>query len=201
MILYSITGEALYNSRQPSLKRTLAEAAAEGIMLPGINLRRARLKGAALDGLIAPGACLWGADLSGCDLAEADLSGADARMATFADTCLADVVAVEARFEGAYFRNVLLEGADFSGCAFSCPSILTQPLHLCRSLDRALYWHRGEDACALSQGISRLQIRGHELVALGDRLIVNGDLQKNFSKINTTKSSSIQPNIANCEAL
>lgn len=183
MDLHSVSGDLLFSSRQPTLKRALVEAVEQGAALHGIDLRRTHLRGAALDGMIAPGACLWGADLSGCDLAEANLSGADMRLASLIDTCLADVLCADAIFDGAYFKETLIAGADFSGCRFSCPSVLTLPLHLCADLSGAVYWHRGEQACPLDGGIARIQLAAQEIVLLGDKVLMNGMLR------GTTESS------------
>ena len=190
MNLYAITGGVLYAARTSSLKQALIGAVEQGADLSGVNLRRARLHRVRLDGLIAPGACLWGADLTGCDLAGADLRGADLRMATLADCCLAEADCTGARFDGAFFRQTLIAGAGFAGCSFSCPSILTQPLSSCRSLHDAVYWHRGEKACDLGAGVTRLEWGGHTIVGVGQRLIVNGELlyEEKLSSNVTTKS-------------
>ncbi len=178
MDLYNITGDRLFSSVHITVRKVLEEAVTKGVCLPGIDLRRARLSGARLDGLNAPGACLWGVDLSACDMAEANLAGADARLATLTDACLADARCAGVLFDGAYFKNTLVEGADFSDCRFSCPSILSMPLHLCRTLHGSVYWHRGEVPCPLDGGIMRLQALGNEIIALGEKcLIVNGVLQ------------------------
>lgn len=174
MELYTIQGKLLFATRAPSIKRTLEEAVRRKLNLDDVNLRRAKLKGAKLDGLRAQGACLWGADLSDCDLAEADLSYADCRMASLLDTCLAGAYCTAADFSGAYFSRTLMEGAYFSQCRFSCPSILSQSLHLCASLEQAVYWHRGERPCALDKGLVRLGTGGHELMILDDKLFHNG---------------------------
>jgi hypothetical protein len=178
MDLYNITGDRLFSSVHKTLRKALGEAVIKGVCLQGIDLRRARLSGARLDGLDAPGACLWGADLSGCDMADANLVGADARLATLTDACLADARCAGVQFDGAYFKNTLVDGADFSDCRFSCPSILSMPLHLCRALRGSVYWHRGEVPCPLDGGIMRLQVLGNEIIALGEEcLIVNGIFQ------------------------
>lgn len=177
MNLYSVSGDLLFSSRQPTLKRALEAAVKGGVALHGIDLRRARLCGADLDGMNAPGACLWGADFTDCDMAQANISGADARLATFTRACLADALCAGGDFDGAYFKDTLLGGVDFSACRFSCPSILTQPLHLCRDLSNAVYWHKGEVACALDHGVMRMQSTGQDVLLLGGRLFVNGALQ------------------------
>lgn len=202
MDLYTTDGTLLYSSRAVTLKRTLLEAVIGGVPLERVNLRRAKLRGLRLDGMKAAGACLWGADLSGCDLGGADLSGADARMATLADCCLAEANCAEARFDGAFFRQTIMTACDFSRCSFSCPSILNQPLTTCATLAGAVYWHRGEHACPLDDGITRLNTAEHTIVVLGRHLITNGDLwePKNFSGMNTTKSSDFSPKNANCHA-
>lgn len=203
MDLYATNGTLLYSSRQPTLKRALGEAIDSSIALAGLNLRRVKLRGAKLDGLRAPGACLWGADFTGADLAGADISGVDARMATFSESCLAEALCTNARFEGAFFRQTLIQDADFSGCTFSCPSILQQNLHDCCDLTGAIYWHRGEEACPLDEGVTRLTTGGHTIVVLGKRLIANGELDhKNIpSAQNTTKSGINLPKNAKCESL
>lgn len=185
MDLQSVSGDILFSSRQPTLKRSLVEAVEQGAALHGIDLRRARLRGTVLDGLFAPGACLWGADLTGCDLAEANLSGADLRLASLTDACLADTTCADALFDGAYFRDTLVAGTDFSGCRFSCPSVLSLPLHLCAGLSGAVYWHKGEQSCPLDSGIARIQVADQNIMVLGGRVLMNGMLH------GTTESSAL----------
>lgn len=176
MDLHSVSGDLLFSSSQPTLKRALIEAVGAGAPLHGIDLRCARLCGAPLDGMTASGACLWGADLTGCDLAEADLSGADMRLARLTDTCLADSLCAGALFDGAYFKDTLITGADFSGCCFSCPSVFSLPLHVSAGLTGAVYWHRGEQACPLDGGVTRIQIAAQDIIVLGTHVLIDGML-------------------------
>jgi len=187
----------IYAARGASFRAAHEEVLRAGVHLNGLNARRAKLRGARLDGLIAPGACFWGADLTRSDLADADLTGCDLRMAGFKETCLADAVLRGADLSGAYFAGTLLDGADLGACRFSCPSILRQPLHRCRSLEGAVYWHRGETACALAGGVAHFSAGGHAVTVIDRHLIADGRLIPGRGY--TTKSSNIKENIANCE--
>lgn len=203
MKLYTLSGDVLYEGNHNTTRTALIHAVRDNVPLAGVNLRRARLKGAALDGMHAPGACLWGADLTRCDLAGALLSHADLRMANVVETCLADSDCSEVQWQGAYFRHVILTGAILSGGQFSCPSILEQPLHLCRALSQAFYWHQGERALSLEGGFARLTAGAQDIVMIGGRLIVNGALQdeKIFPGSYATQSSRNQPKFAICDEL
>lgn len=188
MQLFSRSGALLYTSPASAARQALQSAMQTDAPLSQVNLRRASLRWAELDGLRAPGACLWGADLTLCDLADADLRESDCRMATLKETCLAGANLSGTDFSGAYFSGVLLEEADFSGCVFSCPSILRQSLHVCRSLKGAVYWHQGEHPCDLSAGVQRWQTGGHDVISIGDVLIADGLLVRPSAAKNTTKS-------------
>lgn len=144
MIIHSLNGKILCDTKHRTLRGTLEYCAEEGVSLEKADLRRAQLAQASLDGIIAPGACFWGAVLDGADIGYADLQGADLRAASLKDSCLCGTDLRRADLRGACFSRTLFEGAIIGGMSASCPSIFGCDFQHALFRDGFTYVHRGE---------------------------------------------------------
>lgn len=150
MIIRDTEGRPLVKTDHKTIRQTLEWCVAEGVYLPGADLRKAKLSQACLDGLQARGCSLWGADLSGADIGYSDLRHADLRCAMFKDTCLVQSDLSAADLRGAYFSCTLLDEARLDGATVSCPSFWDCDLQNLRSMMGLVYSHLGEDSVTLS---------------------------------------------------
>ena len=149
MIIHSIKGKKLYESKARTIRTTLEEAVANDVDLTGADLRKANLKNASLDGLKAPKSCFWGANLACADMAGADLSGSDLRNTALDGVCLAHTKLCKVDLQGAYFSHTILEDADLQGARISCISFFDCDLRTVRNLCDATYVHWGEEEIEL----------------------------------------------------
>lgn len=144
MIIKSITGKKIYTSVQRTMRGALEEGVAKGVDFSFADLRQAKLYSASIDGIVAVGATFWGADLGGADIGLADLRKADMRCANLKDTCLAESDLGGANLCGAYFSGTIIEGAMLDKVRVSCPSFWELDIGVVRSIQNAVFSHRGE---------------------------------------------------------
>lgn len=145
MIIKSISGKKIYQSIQRTMRGTLEEGVAKGVDFSFADLRQAKLYNASIDGIVAVGATFWGADLGGADIGLSDLRKADIRCANLKDTCLAESDLTAADLRGAYFSATIIEGAVLDKIRASCPSFWELDLGGARSIQNAIFSHKGEE--------------------------------------------------------
>ncbi len=119
MLLKSVSGEVLYESRKLLIKDAVEEAVRNNVDLSGIDLRHAYLNNARLGGAKLQDACLWGANLSGADLTRACLFGADLRLCDMRGSYWQEANLSRADFRGAKIRHVITDLAHINEGIFS----------------------------------------------------------------------------------
>lgn len=166
----------LFEGRFTTLRRCVEAAIHDNIDLTGVNLRGGMLRHACLDGARMRGACLWGAQLEKVQMSGGDFTGADFRTAYLKEACIAQSSCEGCDFRGAYFTGAIVRDSYFDAAEFSCPSIFTVPWEEAAGLHGAVYWHRGEVACALSKvplvisGLPRRIVMMENHVLIGNEL-------------------------------
>jgi len=172
MYLKSIDGNVIFEGYFHTIKRAIEAAIRENVCLDNIDLRYANLSQANLDSAQMKGACLWGVNLTGVNMSGVEMAGADCRNANFKDCCLAESDCSYVDFRGSYFSCTLLRQADLSYTKFSCPSIFKNNLQEAKILKGAVYNHRGEDDCDLSQ--APIVISGAEkpIILFKDKILI-----------------------------
>ena len=172
MYLKSITGEVIFEGYFHTVKRAMEAAVREHVCLDGVDLRNTNLSQANLDGAQMKGVCLWGANLTGVNMSGVEMAGADCRNANFKDCCLAESDCSKTDFRGSYFSNSVLRQTDLSDAKFSCPSIFNNNLYEVGNLHGAVYSHKGEVECDMSQ--TPIIIHGVEkpIILLKDKILI-----------------------------
>ncbi len=196
MIIQSIRGSILYQSRKITFKTALEDAVAGGVDLSHGDFRGQKLYQARLDGIMAPGACFWGADCRGADMTGCDLRDADLRGVDLKDACLAESNLASVNFSGAYFNSTILRQCNMESTIFSCPSLFSCDLAEVQRLDHAIYCHRGEidlpldPAPVVINGLSRRMILFGHTILWGDVVMssatASNDLRQDFERIKAT---------------
>ncbi len=196
MIIYSIKGKKIYDSKAKTIRGAIEEAVANNIDLTGADLRKANLKNASLDGLKAPKSCFWGANLACADMAGADLDGSDLRNTALGGACLAHTSLQKTDLQGAYFSHTILENANLGGAKISCISFFDCDLRSVGNLRDATFVHWGEEEIELEsppiviKGLPQniilaghACIRGAEILDWGD---MDDEQQAAFALLKTT---------------
>ncbi|MCB1529719.1 MAG: pentapeptide repeat-containing protein [Rhodospirillales bacterium] len=177
-LLSKKTGKILFEGRFPTIRRCVEQAVYEKTDLSHVDLRGMNLRHSNLDGAKMRGACLWGALLDYADMSGGVFERCDFRAASLKETCLADSALRGADFRGAYFSKTIVADSDFSKTQFSCPSLFSLPWHEAKTLEGAIYWHKGEVPCDLSGGPVSLQGPEGQVVYLNDHILAGGTLIK-----------------------
>ncbi len=176
MYLKTKSGKILFEGRFHTVKQAVEVAVKENISLDGVNLRQANLVGAELDNVSLNKACLWGANLTRANMTGAQLHGSDCRNANIKDCCLAESDCSGVDFRGSYFSNTIFREANLENTIFSCLSLFNQNLTEIKSLENAIYVHKGEVDCDLSSvpitilGLPKIIILMKEKILIGNFL-------------------------------
>lgn len=151
MLLENKEGKVIYQAAQRSFRRTLEEAARKNIDLSNINLKKCCFSNACLDDVKMDKACFWGAKAVNVDLSGASLKQCDFRASNFENACLADANLSGSNLSGCFLKGAIVDGTNFSDCIFSCPSIFSLDLSVCKTLKRSVYNHHGEYSCPMEK--------------------------------------------------
>lgn len=189
MIIQSLSGKKLFETRHKRMRDTLEEAVAKGVDLSFADLRGHKFGNTSLDGIMAPGASFWGADLSGSDIGYATLHGADFRGTDLSDTCFAHSNLTGANMMGAYFERSILEDAIMDRVRVSCPSFWSNDLQSVRSMIGLVYAHKGEEEFPVEE--SPIIIRGlgyplilqENLCLWGEKIHCGGIVPKELNEV------------------
>lgn len=113
----SVTGEVLFSCEKEdnTIKKTVEEAARNGVNLDGAYLRGTYLRGAYLNGISLDGANLSGAYLDNACLEDVNLRGANLCGTYLRGTYLRRANLRRANLEDAYLRGANLTGANLTG--------------------------------------------------------------------------------------
>ncbi len=168
MIICSLSGKKLFETRHKTVKNTLEEVVERNIDLSYADLRNCKITDASLDGMIAPGASFWGTDFGGSDIGYAILHGADLRCANLSDCCFAHSNLTGANMNGAQFSRTIVEGAVLDRARVSCPSFWECDLQTAQSMIGLVYSHLGEDEIALEKPPVIIKGMGSPFVLHGD---------------------------------
>lgn len=177
MIIKSINGKILCETRYKTPRGALEYCAEEGINLSFADLRGMKLSRASIDGVILRGACLWGVCLEGADIGYADLSGADLRNASLKDTCLSGSDLRGADLRGAYCSGTLFEDAGIDGMIASCPSLWQCDLALAAPFRVFTYLHKGEETLSVQAVPLVIDGAGGRLVVIGENVLCGHTLR------------------------
>lgn len=197
MIIQSLSGKKIFETRHKRMRDTLEEAVCKGIDLSFADVRGHKLSGAALDGIIAAGASFWGADLSGTDIGYATLHAADFRCADVSDACFAHSNVTGANMTGAYFGGTILESAVMDRVRVSCPSFWSNDLQSMKSMIGLVYIHKGEeefvvDKPLIIRGMERPLVLQENLCLWGDILYRKGPIPQGLNAILQDLNSTIE---------
>lgn len=195
MIIRSLSGKKIFETRHKRMRDTLEEAVKKGIDLSYADLRRYKFRNASLDGMIAAGASFWGADLSGSDIGYATLHGADFRGSLLKDVCFAHSNLTGANMLGSHFENTILQNTTMDRVRVSCPSFWNSDLQSIRSMIGFVFLHKGEEEFVMHappliiRGIGYPLILQENICLWGDVLYRSGSMPAGLytvlSKINT----------------
>lgn len=187
------TNETIFESSQPSIKKTIEQAIIENIDLSYVDLSNADLKDIELDDAQIHNANFRGTDLRGANMSEGNFKGSDFSNALLQGACFNESDLTKCAFIYSRFGDTDCAGTVFCDSVFGGLSVFSLKFIEAQQLNNCLYIHTDSKSYAFSDAPICLMGLKEQTILL-DTHYIEGDQIHPHHKLFTNAHTNIPVN-------